>query len=64
MSDIRSYETFEDALDHAIRALRERFGEVDQDAAVSLAGALYACQERDRFEQRREGSPEEAPYRI
>jgi hypothetical protein len=63
VAEYRSYETFEDALDHAIRSLRERFGEVDQDAAVSLAGALYACQERDRFERRR-GEKEEAAYRV
>lgn len=39
----------EQALDEAMEILRSRFGEVDQQAAVDLAGLLYSTRERDRF---------------
>ncbi|MHB8586633.1 MAG: hypothetical protein ACYDDF_12470 [Thermoplasmatota archaeon] len=55
-------QTFEGSLADAVRLLEAHFGEVDQQAAVLLANALYACQDRERFAHRaHEG---ETPYSI
>lgn len=57
------FETFEEALDRAINVLAERFGKPDQEAAVTLATALYSLQERERFDRRGEETAADVPYR-
>lgn len=61
MAKGHKFETFEQALDEAIHILSERFGKPDQGAAIQLANAIYALQERERFEERVD-STAEAPY--
>ena len=56
-------ETFEQALDRAINILSEKFEKPDQNAAVQLANALLANQERERFETRAD-THDDVPYRA
>lgn len=56
------YETMEQALDHAIEILADKFDKPDQSATVALAQALYTMQARERFDQRDRDSESEIPY--
>ncbi|HVL49234.1 MAG TPA: hypothetical protein VM889_11805 [Candidatus Thermoplasmatota archaeon] len=46
------FSCIDEALDEAVRLLGERFGDVDQRAAVELTALLYSTRDRDRFMER------------
>ncbi|HLE95983.1 MAG TPA: hypothetical protein VI997_01325 [Candidatus Thermoplasmatota archaeon] len=52
---------FQEALQESTRMLRDQFGNVDQQAAVSLAIFLYTSGERQEFLER-SGVPDDLPY--
>jgi hypothetical protein len=63
MPQTEKLETLEQALDKAINLLTERFGKADQTAAIHLASALYALQERERFNESRDDMAD-VPYQA